>query len=124
MGGDSRSPRAKATWKEWRRLRAVELHEEGWTQASIAKALGVTEAAVSQWLKKVREGGQEALRAKSRRGQAARLSDWQLLLLPAFLDLGPEAFDFPGALWTCPRIASVIAQEFGVVYHADPWVST
>jgi transposase len=119
MGGDRGRTGAIATWKEWRRLRAVQLHSEGWTQASIAKALGVTEAAVSQWLKLDREGGEEALHSKSRRGQAARLSKEQLRLLPEFLDLGPVAFGFSGELWTCPRIARVIEQEFGVVYHPD-----
>ena len=33
-------------WREGRRLRAWELHEAGWTQAEIAKALGVTPGAV------------------------------------------------------------------------------
>jgi transposase len=108
-----------AIWKEWRRLRAIELHDEGWTQASIAKALGVTEAAVSQWMKLARDGGKKALRSKSRRGQAVRLSQKQLQLLPEFLDLGPGAFGFSGELWTCPRIARLIEQEFGVVYHPD-----
>lgn len=100
-------------------MRAVELHNEGWTQAAISKALGVTEAAVSQWVNLAREGGVEALWSKSRSGQAVRLSEKQLHLLPAFLDLGPAAFGFSGELWTCPRIARVIEQEFGVVYHPD-----
>lgn len=100
-------------------MRAVELHEEGWTQASIAKALGVTEAAVSQWLRSARERGREALRSKSRRGQGARLSDDQLRCLPELLDRGPATFGFSGELWTCPRIARVIAQEFGVMYHPN-----
>lgn len=98
-------------------MRAVELHEEGWTQAAIAKALGVTEGAVSQWMKLARDGGKEALRSKSRRGQAVRLSKGQVQLLPKFLELGPAAFGFSGELWTCARIARVIEQEFGVVYH-------
>jgi transposase len=119
MGGDSGRTRTATTWKEWRRLRAVELHEDGWTQASIAKALGVTEAAVSQWLRSARERGRAALRSKSRRGQGARLSDDQLRRLPEFLDRGPAAFGFSGELWTCPRIARVIAQEFGVMYHPN-----
>jgi transposase len=119
MGGGGGRIRTEATWKEWRRVRAIELHDEGRTQASIAKVLGVTEAAVSQWVKSAREGGREALRPKSRRGQGARLSDEQLRLLPLFLDLGPRAFGFSGELWTCSRIARIIAQEFGVEYHPD-----
>ncbi len=30
---------------------------------------------------------------------------------------GPEAHGFPTPLWTCPRVARLIAEEFGVDYH-------
>jgi transposase len=119
MGGDRECVRDRTTWKEARRLRALELHEKGWKQTMIAEALGVTKSAVNQWLKNARVGGRDSLRQKSRRGQATRLSDEQLRLLPQFLDLGPSAFGFSGELWTCPRIARVVAQEFGIVYHPD-----
>lgn len=85
----------------------------------IAEALGVTKSAVNQWLKSARAGGREALLRKPRHGQGVRLSEAQLLLLPHFLDLGPAMFGFSGELWTCPRIARVIAQEFGIMYHPD-----
>lgn len=100
-------------------MRAIELHDEGWSQVSIAKALGVTQPAVNQWLKLARDEGVDALRSKSRQGQSARLSDEQLSLLPAFLELGPAMFGFSGELWTCARIARVIEQEFAVTYHPD-----
>lgn len=119
MDREGRDRAVAARWKEWRRRRALELHERGWTQVSIAEALGVTEAAVSQWFKMAREGGPAALQTKSREGQAARLSEQQLRLLPALLDPGAEAYGFLGALWTCPRIAYVIEKEFGVRYHPD-----
>jgi transposase len=38
-------------------------------------------------------------------------------LIPDFLSHGAEAYGFRGALWTCPRVSKVIAQEFGVSYH-------
>jgi transposase len=91
----------------------------GWTQATIAVALDVTEAAVSQWIKMAQANGPDALRSKSRKGQAARLSEEQLRELPVLLDRGPEAFGFRGDLWTCPRIVQVIEHEFGVRYHPD-----
>jgi len=37
-------------WKEWRRMRALSLKHEGWSQRTIAEALGVSRPAVSQWL--------------------------------------------------------------------------
>ena len=39
-------------WREGRRVRAYELKEQGWSQRAIAAALGVSEGAVSQWLKR------------------------------------------------------------------------
>jgi len=51
-------------WREARRFRAFSLKQEGWKQKDIAEALGVSESAVSQWMKRAREGGgKEALRA-------------------------------------------------------------
>src|SRR4051812_24944901 len=49
-------------WREGRRLRAWDLHAAGWKQRDIAAALGVSEGAVSQWLRRGREGGVAALR--------------------------------------------------------------
>jgi transposase len=64
---------SKATdWREGRRLRAFELKQEGWSQQNIARALGVGKGAVSQWMKRAREGGgKEALRKRSSPGAAA-----------------------------------------------------
>jgi transposase len=83
----------------------------------IAEAFGVTEAAVSQWVKAAREGGVEALRSKSRHGQAARLSDEQLQHVLMLLERGAASFGFVGDIWTCSRIAYVIERELGVQYH-------
>jgi transposase len=104
-------------WREGRRLRAVELREQGWKQKDIAAALGVTHGAVSQWLKRARLGGKEALRHHPAPGPLPKLTAEQRLQLPALLARGAEAFGFGGAVWTTRRIAAVITQEFGVRYH-------
>ena len=44
-------------WREGRRLRAFELKQKGWSQQRIAEALGVSKGAVSQWMKRARDGG-------------------------------------------------------------------
>jgi transposase len=104
-------------WREGRRLRALELKERGWKQTQIADALGVTEGAVSQWMKRAREEGVEGLRHKPPPGATPRLSDQERARLPELLAQGAEAHGFRGEVWTCERVATLIRREFGVSYH-------
>ena len=104
-------------WREVRRFRAWELYRKGWKQCQIAEALGVTEGAVSQWLKRAREGGEGALHARKAPGPRPHLTPEQRARLPGLLKQGAEAFGFRGEVWTCSRVAEVIRREFGVSYH-------
>lgn len=106
-------------WREVRRLRAWELDQQGWKQCRIAEALGVTPGAVSQWLKKARQGGVEALYARIAPGPTPRLTPEQKGRIPELLKLGAEAYGFRGDLWTSARVAEMIRREFGVSYHPD-----
>lgn len=104
--------------REYRRFRAWELRQEGWTQQRIASALGVTQGAVSQWLKRAREGGgPEALRRRKAPGAQPRLMPKQLARIPELLERGAEAHGFRGDVWTRERVGKVIEREFGVSYH-------
>lgn len=108
---------AQATdWREYRRLRAWTLKQQGWKQQDIAEALGVTPGAVSQWMKQARAGGKEALRRRATPGRTPRLSAEQKAKLPARLAQGAEAYGFRGAVWTRKRVAQVIRRAFGVSY--------
>jgi transposase len=101
-------------------MRALELKQLGWKQRAIAAALGVTEGAVSQWLAAARRGGPDVLRSHMDRcGMSPELTDEQVGLIPDFLWHGPEAYGFPGEVWTCARVAGVIGQEFGVWYSTS-----
>ena len=102
-------------WKEWRRMRALALKTQGWTQRSIAKALGVSEQAVGQWLATARRGGSEALRSHPAPGAKPRLTAAQKNLIPEFLWHGPRLT--ASANRSGP--AKVIEEEFGVSYHRD-----
>jgi transposase len=104
-------------WREGRRLRAFELKERGWKQSEIAEALGVSEGAVSQWMKRLREEGVEGLRHKPPPGAPSRLSEQQRARLPELLAQGAQAHGFRGEVWTCERVAIVIRKEFGISYH-------
>ncbi len=104
-------------WREGRRQRAWELHQQGWKQKDIAAALGVTQGAVSQWVKRGREGGLVALRRRTAPGSAPRLTVDQRAELVAALAKGAPAFGFSGEVWTTKRIAALIKELFGVSYH-------
>ena len=104
-------------WREGRRLRAWELSQQGWRQKDIAAALGVTNGAVSLWMKWAREEGPQGLRRRKAPGPTPRLTQEQRSELPQLLERGPEEYGFRGALWTEGRIAQVIRQSFGVSYH-------
>jgi transposase len=72
---------------------------------------------VSQWFKKAKEQGVQALRHQPSPGAKPKLSKEQLAQLPALLKQGAEAFGFRGQVWTTERVALMIKQQFGVSYH-------
>src|SRR5580765_7240212 len=90
----------RTEWGEGRRLRAWEMQRQGWTQRAIARALGVTEGAVSQWCKRAREHGATALRRRIAPGPTPKLAPAHLAHLPVFLAAGAEAYGFRGEVWT------------------------
>jgi transposase len=75
----------KADWREERRKRAWQLKEQGWQQKGIATALGISEGAVSRWLKRGREQGVEALNAHPPKGVTPRLTAEQKAQIPGLL---------------------------------------
>lgn len=112
--------RISAATEEWRRRRAFELHQLGWTGRAIAQALGVGPSAVSTWLRRVREGGVEALRTRRHQtGKRPKLTAEQRQHLLALLQQGAERHGFVGERWTGKRVAALIKREFGVVYHPE-----
>lgn len=104
-------------WREWRRIRAWELSQEGWPPCDIAEALGVSRAAVSHWLTAADRAGPASLRSRLHPGPAGKLLPGQRELIADCLWHGAEAYGFRGDVWTCARVARVIAEEFGVRYH-------
>jgi transposase len=105
-------------WRESRRLQAWKLHEQGWSQRQIAEELGVTQGAVSQWIRRAHEGGgADALRHRPAPGRRASLTDEQFAQIPTLLACGAEALGFEDDTWTTERVAAVLQKEFGVSYH-------
>jgi transposase len=114
MGAATFNP---ADWREWRRLRALQLDQQGWRQRAIAEALDVREETVCRWLARAAQGGPDALRRRPGPGRPPHLSRRQRGLIPEFLWHGAEAYGFLGDVWTCARVALVIQEELGVLYH-------
>ena len=106
-------------WREYRRLRVWEMHQQGYKQGEIAEALGLTQSAVSRIIARAKAGGEEALRHHKPAGRRAQLSAEQREQLLVELSKGAAAHGFAGDVWTTQRVAQLIAQRFGVQYHRD-----
>ncbi|MCI0348007.1 MAG: winged helix-turn-helix domain-containing protein [Acidobacteriales bacterium] len=91
------------------------------SQAAIARQLGVSEAAVSQWKRQLHDGGlrARALRLKRATGRPAKLSGQQLRQLVRMLKRGAIANGFATERWTQGRIQQLIARTFQVTYHPN-----
>ena len=101
-----------------RRREAARLFRTGeLSQAEVARRLGVTPAAVSQWRRAWRRGGERRLAARAKPGRRARLTAAQWARLGRLVDRGARAAGFDTERWTLRRLAAVIEREFGVRYH-------
>jgi transposase len=100
-----------------RRLKAIALLKQGHTQVEVARRLGVTPSAVSQWNKTYDQEGRDALLAKYHAGPAPKLSLKQCERLLKYLRQGPRKHGWLTELWTLPRIAELIDRKFDVQYN-------
>ena len=102
---------------EKRRFEAIRLLDKGYNQSETARRLKVARQTVSEWRRQYRERGAAGLRKAGRAGRKPLLDAKQLKRLEEMLLQGSEAHGFSTPLWTCPRVARLIADEFGVRYH-------
>ena len=102
---------------EKRRFQAIRLWERGRNQSEIARQLRVVRQTVARWVQQYRAQGKSARQKAGRAGRKPRLSEKQRQQLKKLLLAGPERLGYETPLWTCPRVAHLIEQEFGVRYH-------
>lgn len=107
----------RAQMEERRRLAADLLRKQRLSQAEIARQLGVSRMAVSQWAKQLQCGGLRQLRARRATGRPAKLSTDQRRDVLRLLKRGARAAGYPTERWTLQRIQALIAREFHVTYH-------
>jgi transposase len=108
-------PKGRAAELEQRRIRAVELVEQGESARVVARILGVSEGAISRWRRMAREG--RGLQARPHPGRRPRLSDEQVSQLEQLLQQGADQHGWRNSLWTCARVAKVIEKAFGISYN-------
>jgi transposase len=97
------------------RKRAVSSVQEGQNPIDVAKALGVTKAAMYGWLALYRRGGWGALDAKKRGGRPAKLDGMALSWVYDTVTMkNPLQLKFTFALWTARMIGQLIKERFGV----------
>lgn len=105
---------------EERRLEGARLLRTGkQSQADIARQLGVSRMAVSQWAAQLQAGGVRQLRQRRSGGRPAKLSAAQRQQLRRTLRRGAQAAGFATERWTLTRVQQVIERDFGVSYHRN-----
>lgn len=104
---------------ERRRLRALALLEEGLMPSEVARRVGVDRRSVRRWRAAARKHGEAGVRARAAPGRPSKLTPRHKRRLEDLLLKGPLATGFDTDLWTCPRVAELIKQRFGIDYHVD-----
>jgi transposase len=97
------------------RKRAVGSVQDGQSPSNVAKALGVTRAAVYMWLALYRHGGWGALDARKRGGRPEKLEGKALSwLYNTIVSKNPLQLKFTFALWTSRMIQELIRQKYDI----------
>src|SRR5262245_5877412 len=110
-------PKGGAAELERRRIRAVELVEQGEPPCVVARILGVHRKTLYRWRRLARQEG--GLAAKPSVGRDARLSSPQLRELEDLLLRGAAAHGWVNDLWTAGRVTALIQRHFGIQFHPE-----
>jgi transposase len=103
---------------EHRRLLAVQRVLEGYAVEEVAEFLGVAPRSVRRWVAAYRQEGEGGLAARPAAGRPPKLTHAQEKVIRRWLADKPTEHGFPTDLWTGPRLAHMIRQEFEVDLNA------
>ena len=113
-------PIGDAKTLERRRIQAVRYVMRGkHSTAQAAKKFNVSIRMIQLWVLQYRRRGLRGIKARKTPGRPSRMSIGQKKRLERILLNGAQKAGFSTDLWTCPRIARVIENEFGITYHVD-----
>ncbi len=110
-------PKGRPKELERRRLRAMALLDKGVSGVVVAKAVGATPGAISQWKARYQRAGPDALMAKSHSGPKPKLAAKQRKRLGRMLRQGACQHGYSTELWTLKRMGELIGSHFGVAYE-------
>ncbi len=102
---------------EHRRLLAAQRVLEGYSAAEVAEFLDVDPRSVRRWVATYRKAGGTGLAARPAAGRPPKLTHTQEKVVGRWLADKPTDHGFPTDLWTGPRVAHLIRQEFGVTIN-------
>jgi transposase len=104
---------------ERRRRKAIQLLQQGLQPVDVARKLGVDRRSVRRWRASFEQEGPAGLQARPAPGRPTKLARRQKEQLERDLLKGAQAWGWSTDLWTCPRVADLIENRFGVRYHVD-----
>ena len=104
---------------EYRRRLAAQRAEDGYSTGEVADFLGVDRRTVRRWLAVFRRHGAAGMAAQAIAGRPPKLTSTQEKIVGRWLADDPTEHGFATELWTAPRLAQLIEQEFGTPFHPD-----
>ena len=85
----------------------------------VARMLGVDRRSVRRCKAAYHERGAKGIEARPTPGRLPKLDQRQRTRQERLLLKGARPLGYESDLWTCPRVAELIAEQFGVSYHPD-----
>ena len=99
---------------EHRRRLAVQRLSDGYSAEEVAAFLDVSPRTVWRWLALARAEGLEGLSARPVPGRPRKLTTTHEKIVLRWLRENPMEHGFATELWSAPRLAQLIEQEFGI----------
>src|SRR4051812_21039165 len=104
---------------EYRRSLAVQRVVEGYSTQEVAEFFGVDPSSVRRWFAAYHRHGGDGLMAQPVPGRSPKLTTTQEKIVLRWLAEPPTEYGFTTDLWSAPRLAQLIEQEFDTHFHSN-----